>query len=110
MKQIEISREEWEEFLKWKKRKDDRELLELDNETTKGEGNNSNHQGSNNRENNTGNKNEAETVTLELKPNKPKPEPKEEMEEVECANCGYRNWYPKDKYPDKCPQCGIEWR
>ena len=111
MAEIEVDKGLWEEFLefkKWKESQNDRKHTEMGNESVARERNNSNNQGSNTRKDTNRTETKAETVTFEIQPNKP--EPKEEMEEVECAGCGYRATYPKDKYPDKCPQCGLEWR
>ena len=111
MSEIEVDKGLWEEFLefkKWKETKNDREHSKMGNESVAGERNNGDNQRSNNGKNNSRVQNETETVTLQLQPNKP--EPKEELEEVECAGCGYKGKYPVNQYPDKCPRCGIEWR
>ena len=119
MAEIEIDKGLWEEFLEFKKWKEqrvgnasvvnyDREHSEMGNKPDAGERNNGDNQRSNNRESNSRVQNETETATLQLQPNKPKPEP--EIEEVECAGCGFKGKYPVNQYPDKCPRCGIEWR
>lgn len=111
MADMEVSKELWEEFLefkKWKESQNDRKSVKMGNESVAGERNNGNNQGSNNGENTNRTETKAEAVTLQLQPNKP--EVKEEVEEVECAGCGYKATYPINKYPDKCPNCGLEWR
>ena len=119
MSEIEIDKGLWEEFLEFKKWKEqrvgnasvvnyDREHSQMGNKPDAGERNNGDNQRSNNGKNNSRVQNETETVTLQLQPNIP--ELKEEMEEVECAGCGFKGKYPVGKYPDKCPNCGLKWQ
>ena len=49
-----------------------------------------------------------EVEELEIEP--AKTETEEELEEYQCAGCEKVFRFPKGKYPDECPECGMKWR